>query len=383
MIKHAKISLAADDGDPSKVQGSDWNSDHVVDGLALTNNASPSVGPEMDYVGYNGNWSSGVDVANSPSSRDFVVTALRQNYSLNDGATTSGSPTLTSASEGGFTSALAGASISGAGIPAGTTILAVGDTTSLTMSSNATVTATGVRVTITTGATQDLAYWRHRGALSPTLGIGVTPPDGSARLQISPQDTEPTMGGVRIRVGPSQTANALAIHDSGGTDRLWIDKDFYLTGSNPEQIAAVAIAAKNDANGAALVLTDVTKTVAYSLALPTGAGNILRVSCQSGGKICFDIGTDGSFMHQSTNLAFYGATPVARQTIVPLTDNTGGTANDTLQAIPDPADSPATADALRDDIVSNVLPSIRNDLADLAAKVNAIRTALVNLGLLQ
>lgn len=58
--------------------------------------------------------------------------------------------------------------------------------------------------------------------------------------------------------------------------------------------------------------------------------------------------------------------------ITPLTDNTGGTANNTLAAIPDPADTPASADALRDDLVANVLPRIRDAFADVAAKVNAI-----------
>lgn len=59
-----------------------------------------------------------------------------------------------------------------------------------------------------------------------------------------------------------------------------------------------------------------------------------------------------------------------------------GTANDTLQACPDPTDTPATADALRDDIVANLLPPVRNNFADLATKVNAIRTALINAGLM-
>lgn len=61
-----------------------------------------------------------------------------------------------------------------------------------------------------------------------------------------------------------------------------------------------------------------------------------------------------------------------------LTDNTAGTANDTLQALPDPADTPATADALRDDLVANLIPALRNNYADLAAKCNALRTDILN-----
>lgn len=55
-----------------------------------------------------------------------------------------------------------------------------------------------------------------------------------------------------------------------------------------------------------------------------------------------------------------------------LTDSTGGTANTTLAAIPDPTDSPASADALRDELTTNVLPKIRDALADLAAQVNRL-----------
>lgn len=59
-----------------------------------------------------------------------------------------------------------------------------------------------------------------------------------------------------------------------------------------------------------------------------------------------------------------------------------GTANTTLQACPDPTNTPADADALRDDIVATLLPPIRNNFADLAAQINAIRTALMNAGLM-
>lgn len=59
-----------------------------------------------------------------------------------------------------------------------------------------------------------------------------------------------------------------------------------------------------------------------------------------------------------------------------------GTANDTLEAMADPTDTPGTADALRDDLVANLLPKVRNNFADVATKINAIRTALINAGLM-
>jgi hypothetical protein len=66
-------------------------------------------------------------------------------------------------------------------------------------------------------------------------------------------------------------------------------------------------------------------------------------------------------------LGFFGATPVAQQAdIGALTDNTGGTADNTLQAIS----------------ASYVQAEIQNNFADLASQVNDIRTVLRNLGLM-
>lgn len=72
---------------------------------------------------------------------------------------------------------------------------------------------------------------------------------------------------------------------------------------------------------------------------------------------------------------------LTQPTLTALTDNSGGTANDTVQALTDPADTPATADALRDDLVANLIPELRNNIADLTAKLNAVRTILVDHGL--
>jgi len=69
-------------------------------------------------------------------------------------------------------------------------------------------------------------------------------------------------------------------------------------------------------------------------------------------------------------------------TITALTDNTAGTADNTLAALPNPTDTPATADALRDDLVAVHWPVLRNNFADLAAKVNEIRTVLRASGLM-
>jgi hypothetical protein len=64
-----------------------------------------------------------------------------------DAATTNASPTVTSATAT-FTTADIGRTIVGTGIPAATTLIAVGGATTATMSANATATATGVTITI-------------------------------------------------------------------------------------------------------------------------------------------------------------------------------------------------------------------------------------------
>lgn len=61
--------------------------------------------------------------------------------------------------------------------------------------------------------------------------------------------------------------------------------------------------------------------------------------------------------------------------LVVLTDSTGGAVDNTVDAVPDPANAPLTPDALRDDIVATTLPAIRNGLAAIAAKVNELRGA--------
>ncbi len=76
-----------------------------------------------------------------------------------------------------------------------------------------------------------------------------------------------------------------------------------------------------------------------------------------------------------------GAVGSQAATIAALTDSSAGTANATVQAMPDPTDAPATADALRDDLVATLLPAIRNNFADVTAKINAIIAALKNAGI--
>ncbi len=68
--------------------------------------------------------------------------------------------------------------------------------------------------------------------------------------------------------------------------------------------------------------------------------------------------------------------------ITDLTNSTGGTGNNTVAALPTLTDTPATADALRDDINTNLYPVLKDNFSDLAVKINAILAALRSAGIL-
>lgn len=71
-----------------------------------------------------------------------------------------------------------------------------------------------------------------------------------------------------------------------------------------------------------------------------------------------------------------------QQTVEAALTGTVGTANGALEALPTITDTPASADALRDDIVTNVVPVINNNFADLQATVNSLITKLTAAGVL-
>lgn len=103
-----------------------------------------------------------------------LLTASLGGRVVTDGATTSGSAIVTSATIA-FTQADVGRTIAGTGIPGSTTIISVQGPTSATMSANATATATGVSVTITASATTV-------GNEAPELNV--VPSDGGLSLEI-------------------------------------------------------------------------------------------------------------------------------------------------------------------------------------------------------
>lgn len=99
-------------------------------------------------------------------------------------------------------------------------------------------------------------------------------------------------------------------------------------------------------------------------------------------SVMVDHSTLGWSLYVSDGTSWLRKLRLTTPSVVALTDNTSGTANDTLVALSDPADTPASADALRDDLVANLIPELRDNLADLAAKVNEVRGVMSDNGML-
>lgn len=60
----------------------------------------------------------------------------------------------------------------------------------------------------------------------------------------------------------------------------------------------------------------------------------------------------------------------------------GAVGDGALQAIPDLADTPASVDALRDDLVANALLALRNNLQEILDQLASLRSALRAHGLI-
>lgn len=96
-----------------------------------------------------------------------------------------------------------------------------------------------------------------------------------------------------------------------------------------------------------------------------------------------------SLQHTGT-LGVFGATPTTQPAaIAALTDNTGATANDTVENVPAAAGDAggvamvsAAANVATVVSVNTALTAVENDIADLTAKVNAVTAALRTLGLI-
>ena len=103
-----------------------------------------------------------------------------------------------------------------------------------------------------------------------------------------------------------------------------------------------------------------------------------------------EVELDGALNHDGTTVGFYGATPATQASAsADLTDNTGATANYTVEDVPAAAGDAggvvmvsAAANVATVASVNTALTAVENDIADLAAKVNKCLTVLRTLGLM-
>lgn len=126
----------------------------------------------------------------------------------------------------------------------------------------------------------------------------------------------------------------------------------------------------------------------------TAFGASSSISIDAEGQVSLNL--DGATLEQSgAGLKVTDATEVQRGTVLlqglvanvtALTDNSGGTSGGSTvpavgTSITAPADTPADADVLRDDLVANTLPSIEGELSNLrnaVATLSAYCTGLEN-----
>lgn len=92
---------------------------------------------------------------------------------------------------------------------------------------------------------------------------------------------------------------------------------------------------------------------------------------------------DGFLDHDGLNVGFYGTAPATQAAAqADVTGTAGGATDGAMEAIPDPTDTPATADALRDDLVANALPAIRNNIDEVRVIANKALDVLRGVGLM-
>ncbi len=196
-------------------------------------------------------------------------------------------------------------------------------------------------------------------------------------------------GSVVIQTAPAggsgTTQNALV-------DHMFIDSvGNVIMGTGEGGITAATgttVRAPDVATGGAGNVAGADATVAGGLGTGTGTPGVVKVDVPvqaTAGDNAQSRSTIAEFGSVGTALALglFGAAAVTqRSNIGTLIDSSGGAApNGTVQALTDPADTPATADALRDDLVANLIPELRNNLRELLTKVNSLEQLVEDYGL--
>ncbi len=142
------------------------------------------------------------------------------------------------------------------------------------------------------GEVNDVLYVAHNDTFAPTVGVGVTPPDRSARLEISAQDSEPEMGSLLLRKTPNQQGNLLTINDSSGDTRWALDAAYWLKGETPGTETSLAIKG-DDKNDRPLVVANSHGDFAYGFQYAADASGSLFLRYFTNGLNNIVLNTDG------------------------------------------------------------------------------------------
>lgn len=184
--------------------------------MSLITSGGQSIGASAPAVGA----SSPVGASLEVWTKAWIGGGAPPGVSFTDAATTSSSTTLTSATAA-FTSADVGRTISGTGIPGGTTISSVTNSTTVVLSAAATATGTGVTITLGRPG----AYWRY---LFPKF-IGQP---GNFSLENAVREvtyTGPAYENPGINNGPNNDIPSGALATAGRVYSYWRDSSIPAT----------------------------------------------------------------------------------------------------------------------------------------------------------
>jgi hypothetical protein len=170
------------------------------------------------------------------------------------------------------------------------------------------------KVTAEGGAT-DVFYINHNGDKAPTVGIGWVPARGDYRLNVSGEDSDPSMGGLGIRVSTKLTSGKpiAFVDSSSGSPTVWMDAKYRW---NSEGGVGFRInAARNNGNyprtGLVLADSDGESNMFYFRHEASGA---LTFRSWPGSRDLYEAQTD-SWRHMATKLSFFGAASRTKPTV--------------------------------------------------------------------
>lgn len=239
--------------------------------------------------------------------------------------------------------------------------------------------------TVTIGGSLSAPAWTNTGIALKTATSIYT--DTTSSGTVSKQAVHAFAAPILAASNPTTYTNAATVYIAGapaaGTNvtlpsarALWVDSG--ITRLDGDTTITGALVATGGANlsGSLITLAAPVRIDAGTIATDTTTG--LKIGTATNQKIAFFNSTPVVKQATFTQTYSTASTTVANLTSATLTDSSGGTADTTVQALPDPADAPADADALREDLVANLIPALRNNIADLTAQVNALRADLEN-----